>query len=44
MSTSGTLRRASFSRHLAIPVPVGNIIGAALAFQFGCVSFIDSVF
>jgi methyl-accepting chemotaxis protein len=34
MSTSATLRRASFSRHLVIPVPVGNIIGAALAFHY----------
>jgi methyl-accepting chemotaxis protein len=34
MSTSGTLRRASFSRHLVIPVPVCNIIGAALAFHY----------
>jgi methyl-accepting chemotaxis protein len=34
MSASDTLRRASFSRHLAIPVPVGNFIGAALAFHY----------
>ncbi|WP_224366191.1 methyl-accepting chemotaxis protein [Hyalangium versicolor] len=34
MSTSGTARRASFSRHLAIPVPVGNLVGAALAFYY----------
>ena len=31
MSTSATPRRASFSRHLAVPVPVGNLIGAGLA-------------
>src|SRR3954447_977308 len=34
MLTHGTSRRASFSRHLAIPVPVGNFVGAALAFHY----------
>jgi methyl-accepting chemotaxis protein len=41
MSTSDTLRRASFSRHLVIPVPVGNLIGAALAFHYALLTLKD---
>ncbi|KFE72335.1 methyl-accepting chemotaxis protein [Hyalangium minutum] len=43
MSTSGTSRRASFSRHLAVPVPVGNLIGAGLASYYAALTLKDQL-
>jgi len=43
MSTSSTTRRASFSRHLAVPVPVGNLIGAALACHYAWLTLEDQL-
>ncbi|HYH99872.1 methyl-accepting chemotaxis protein [Hyalangium sp.] len=43
MSTSSTNRRASFSRHLVIPVPVGNLVGAALACHYAWLTLKDTL-
>jgi methyl-accepting chemotaxis protein len=34
MSTSNGSRRASFSRHLTMPIPLANLVGAALSLYF----------
>ncbi|MFL5350636.1 MAG: methyl-accepting chemotaxis protein [Hyalangium sp.] len=43
MSTRGISRRASFSRHLVVPVLAGNLVGGFLAFYYAWLTMEDAL-
>ncbi|QSQ24442.1 HAMP domain-containing protein [Pyxidicoccus parkwayensis] len=43
MTTRNGPRRASFSRHLMIPIPLANLVGAALSLHFASLTLADEL-
>ncbi|MFP2903732.1 methyl-accepting chemotaxis protein [Pyxidicoccus sp. 3LFB2] len=43
MSTRDGSRRASFSRHLTLPIPMANLVGAALSMHFASLTLADKL-